>query len=311
MLAPENLASAGSGETHGIQSERPGPSLADLQEVADRIAPGQIIASDLRWSSQFRISMRLAARYREGQVFLAGDASHIHPPTGGQGMNTGIQDAYNLAWKLALVMRGKAPASLLDSYEAERRPVAEDVIARTVAESMNIGGSGGARDRLADTQIRVSYAGLAGAALAGGAATGDGLPGDRLPVAGDRAPDASGLRRRGVGAPLRMFDLLRGTAFVAVLALDGTLDALSAAEALGVRLSGTGLPVRVVAVAPAGAGLPDPCGVSLVEDEAGSLAAAYGLGVGEVVLVRPDGYLAWRGPAAEAGAALRQAVGAG
>lgn len=311
MLAPESLAAAGSGEAHGIQSERPGPTLADLQQVADRIAPEQMVVGDLRWSSQFRISMRLAARYREGQVFLAGDACHIHPPTGGQGMNTGIQDAYNLAWKLALVMRGKAPAALLDSYEAERRPVAQDVIARTVAESVNIGASGGARDRLADTQIRVSYAGLAGAALAGGGAVPEGLPGDRFPVAGDRAPDAPGLRRRGVGAPLRMFDLLRGTDFVAVAALDGTPDGLEAAEVLGAGLAGSGLPVRMVAVAPAGGGLSDPHGVSLVADEAGAFAAAYGLGAGEAVLVRPDGYLAWRGNAAEAATALRQAVGAG
>ncbi|MDI4665476.1 FAD-dependent monooxygenase [Xanthobacter autotrophicus] len=316
MLAPESLAGAGSGdagstEAHGIQSERPGPSLADLQEVADRIAPGQIVAGDLRWSSRFRISMRLAARYRAGQVFLAGDACHIHPPTGGQGMNTGIQDAYNLAWKLALVLRGRAPAALLDSYEAERRPVAQDVIARTVAESVNIGASGGARDRLADTQIRVSYAGLAGAALAGGAGAPEGLPGDRLPVAGDRAPDAPGLMRRGVGTPFRMFDLLRGTDFVAVAALDGTPDGLAAAEALGAVLAGGGLPIRVVAVAPAGSGLADPCGVSLVEDGAGAFAAAYGLAAGEAVLVRPDGYLAWRGNAAEADVALRRVVGAG
>ncbi|MFG1243178.1 FAD-dependent monooxygenase [Xanthobacter sp. V7C-4] len=310
MLAPEYLAAAGSGEAHGIQSERPGPSLADIQAVADRIAPGEIVVGDLRWSSQFRISMRLAARYRDGQVFLAGDACHIHPPTGGQGMNTGIQDAYNLAWKLALVMRGKAPASLLDSYEAERRPVAEDVIARTVAESVNIGGSGGARDRLADTQIRVSYAGLAGAALVGGAAAPEGLPGDRLPVAGDRAPDALGLRRRGVGAPLRMFQLLRGTDFVVVVAVE-TPGALAAAEALGARLAESGLPVRVVAVAPAGASLADPYKVSLVADEAGAFAATYGLGAGEAVLVRPDGYLAWRGHAEQVVAALRQVAGAG
>jgi 2-polyprenyl-6-methoxyphenol hydroxylase-like FAD-dependent oxidoreductase len=72
----------------------------------------------------FRISMRLADRYRQGRVFIAGDAAHIHPPTGGQGMNTGIQDAYNLAWKLALVLDAAAPEALLDSYEAERRPVA-------------------------------------------------------------------------------------------------------------------------------------------------------------------------------------------
>ncbi len=68
------------------------------------MVPGKPRLSDLRWSSIFRISMRLASSYRSGRVFIAGDAAHIHPPTGGQGMNTGIQDAYNLAWKLALVV---------------------------------------------------------------------------------------------------------------------------------------------------------------------------------------------------------------
>src|SRR5581483_11168925 len=66
-----------------------------------------------------------------GRIFLAGDSSHIHSPFGGQGMNTGIQDAYNLAWKLALVYRGRAPLSLLDTYEKERRPIAEDVLKTT------------------------------------------------------------------------------------------------------------------------------------------------------------------------------------
>ncbi|MEP9355016.1 FAD-dependent monooxygenase [Xanthobacter sp. KR7-65] len=314
MLAPERLAGAqpsgapADASSHGIQSERPGPSLADIQEVAERLAPGQMRVDDLRWSSQFRISMRLAARYGAGQVFLAGDACHIHPPTGGQGMNTGIQDAYNLAWKLALVMQGRAPVRLLDSYEAERRPVAAEVIARTLADSVRIGAPAGPRDRLADTQIRVSYAGLAGAALVEGA-SGDGLPGDRPPVAGDRAPDAAGLRRRGLGAPLRVFELLRGTDFVALLMLDGTQEGLAAAEAFAAHLRATGLPIRTVGVAPAGADLPDPFGMSLLEDAAGAFAAAYRLGIREGVIVRPDGYVAFRGPAERKVDALRRATG--
>ncbi len=140
MLAPENPgAGAADGIDHGIQSEQAGPSLADIQAVAGRVMEHPPVASDLRWSSRYRISMRLAERYRVGQVFLAGDACHIHPPTGGQGMNTGIQDAYNLAWKLALVLKGHAGPHLLDSYEAERQPVAEGVIAQTIAESMAFG----------------------------------------------------------------------------------------------------------------------------------------------------------------------------
>ncbi len=133
MMAPPELAAPADGTDHGIQSERSTPTLRHLQAVADALVPGPPVLSDMRWSSIFRISMRLAARYRIGRCFIAGDAAHIHPPTGGQGMNTGIQDAYNLAWKLALVMRGGADPALLDSYEAERRPVGQETIERTLA----------------------------------------------------------------------------------------------------------------------------------------------------------------------------------
>jgi 2-polyprenyl-6-methoxyphenol hydroxylase-like FAD-dependent oxidoreductase len=186
-LAPNELAPASNGGEHGIQSEMRGPSAETLQGVANELLPEKAVVSDLRWSSLFRISMRLAKQYRQGRVFIAGDAAHIHPPTGGQGMNTGIQDAYNLAWKLALVLRGVAPESLLDSYEAERRPVGADVVARTVAASVNYGREpGGKLDRLADTQIRVSYRGTEWVRDDAREHTG--------PAAGDRAPDADGMR---------------------------------------------------------------------------------------------------------------------
>src|SRR5262249_49155777 len=83
------------------------------------------------WFSTYRISHRAAERFRDRRCFLLGDAAHIHSPMGGQGMNTGLQDAYNLAWKLALVVQGGADASLLDSYEAERMPVAERLLQTT------------------------------------------------------------------------------------------------------------------------------------------------------------------------------------
>ncbi len=85
----------------------------------------------VEWTSSFRIQRRLADTYRRGRVLLAGDAAHIHSPLGGQGMNTGIGDAENLAWKLALVINGRADDSLLDTYEAERRPIAKDVLEST------------------------------------------------------------------------------------------------------------------------------------------------------------------------------------
>lgn len=97
----------------------------------------------VEWTSTFRIQSRIARTYRSGRTFLAGDAAHIHSPVGGQGMNTGIGDAENLGWKLALVVSGRADERLLDTYEAERRPVARDVIRATglvtrVALSRNV-----------------------------------------------------------------------------------------------------------------------------------------------------------------------------
>ncbi|WP_280380125.1 FAD-dependent monooxygenase [Nocardia wallacei] len=94
------------------------------------------------WTSVFRIHRRLAANYRSGRLLLAGDAAHIHSPIGGQGMNTGIGDAENLAWKLALVVGGRADAKLLDTYTAERRPLAADVLRTTTNNTKILVGDG-------------------------------------------------------------------------------------------------------------------------------------------------------------------------
>lgn len=102
--------------------------------LAER-GPAGAELSDPKWMIDFKIHCRLVPRYRVGRVFLSGDAAHIHSPAGGQGMNMGIQDAYNLAWKLALVHRGKAKEVLLDSYEAERRPIAEATLRATDAST--------------------------------------------------------------------------------------------------------------------------------------------------------------------------------
>ena len=109
--------------------------------VAER-TPVDPHLSDLRWSSAFVAREGLAERFRPGRVLLAGDATHSHSPIGGQGMNTGMQDAYNLGWKLALVAAGRAGASLLDSYAAERRPVARTVVRATSTATRVATGSG-------------------------------------------------------------------------------------------------------------------------------------------------------------------------
>lgn len=107
---------------------RPDPTLADVQALIDRRAGGGFRAADPVWLTNFRINERKVSEYRRGRVFLAGDAAHIHSPAGGQGMNTGMQDAVNLAWKLALVVRGEADARLLDSYSPERSAVGDLVL---------------------------------------------------------------------------------------------------------------------------------------------------------------------------------------
>ena len=105
--------------------------LPAVQAIVDEFTGGGLRLRDPAWVSDFRLSHRLADRYRSGRVFLAGDAAHVHSPAGGQGMNVGIQDAVNLGWKLAMVARGTASHDLLDSYEPERRPVGRALLRYT------------------------------------------------------------------------------------------------------------------------------------------------------------------------------------
>lgn len=108
------------------------PTHAEFQALIDQRGPGGILLGEAIWTSTFRINERQIANYRHGRVFLAGDAAHVHSPAGGQGMNTGMQDAINLAWKLALVCRGLSAApALLESYDPERRPVGAEVISES------------------------------------------------------------------------------------------------------------------------------------------------------------------------------------
>jgi hypothetical protein len=102
--------------------------LAELQAMIDEPTYHSVALRDAQWLTRFRLHHRQAARYREGRFFLAGDAAHIHSPVGAQGMNTGIQDAWNLGWKLAMVVRDRADEGLLDSYNAERWPVGNTLL---------------------------------------------------------------------------------------------------------------------------------------------------------------------------------------
>jgi 2-polyprenyl-6-methoxyphenol hydroxylase-like FAD-dependent oxidoreductase len=166
------------------------PSLELYQEIV-RECTGldDVILEDSTWMSLHRTNIRMVDRFRVGRVFLAGDAAHVHSPAGAQGMNTGIQDAYNLGWKLAM-------ETLLDTYEAERKPVAEWLLGMTTAIMM----SGNPFERRDDETLQLS--------LSYRTAEGEGLQ------AGDRMPD--GITEQG-----RIFDLLRGPDFVTLDLPDG------------------------------------------------------------------------------------------
>ncbi len=288
MLAPQDSSDLAV-PTHGLQTDRPAPTLEQLQVVADRLFPMKIALSNLQWSSNFRIGMRLAAHYRKDRGFLAGDAAHIHPPTGGQGMNTGIQDSYNLAWKMALVLHGKASPQLLDTYESERRPVGADVIARTRAASEKLGRSDSAQQaRLADTQVLIHYRDSSLSKDAG--------PAD-LPIqAGDRAPDCDGLHREHVRAPLRLLDITRGAAHVLLVYLDASVSTKQAAELEHLAQTLKSLPgpeCRIAVVAAPSAPPLSLIGVPIVTDTSGQFAAVYKPAAATAFLVRPDGYIGY------------------
>jgi 2-polyprenyl-6-methoxyphenol hydroxylase-like FAD-dependent oxidoreductase len=298
MFAPETFAPEktfdGSEPSHGLQTGLSNPSLEELQVVADRLVPTKVLMSDLRWSSFFRISMRLAASYREGRAFIAGDAAHIHPPTGGQGMNTGIQDAYNLAWKMSLVLRGAASPDLPDSYEAERRPVRADVVARTRTQSEQFGRKQDAQqERLAETQVLISYRASSLSHENVSESSGN------QPIrAGDRAPDCSGLYREKVRCPLRLFDVTRGIDHVLLVYVGEFLDQgqMELAETMARRLKVMrGPKCRLVLICSPDARIGEVVGATVLKDGASEFVSAYAPGINTGYVIRPDGYVGYHG----------------
>ena len=243
----------------------PDLSLANMQSLLQRrTGRTDIRLHDPEWSTLWRANIRLADHYRSGRVFLAGDAAHIHSPAGGQGMNTGIQDAHNLGWKLAAVVEG-ASTVLLDTYEAERRPVAADVLALSSArlkQSLEQKGMTPRRDA-STIQLDVGYR---GSALAR-----DDRDDTAALRAGDRGPDATGLTT--VDGDRRLFDLIGR----------GRFTLLSFGPTPVVDASRFDLRILDIVAHPAG---PDE-----VVDAAGRLAGAYGATDRTLVLIRPDGYI--------------------
>jgi len=221
----------------------------------ERTGRSDINIQSVIWASAYNMNMRLADKYRDGRVFLVGDAAHIHPPTGGQGLNTSIQDAYNLGWKLAAVIGGAAE-TLLDTYEEERRPIAAGMLGLST-KLLDASKRGEMKRGREVHQLDLNYAGssiaLEKPERSGGV------------LAGDRAPDAP-MRGAG-GQPVRLFDVLKGPHWT-LIGYEAKGDAVPPRAGLHIHVVGRDL-----------------------IDEDGHFRSAYALSKGDWLLVRPDGYV--------------------
>jgi 2-polyprenyl-6-methoxyphenol hydroxylase-like FAD-dependent oxidoreductase len=287
MIPPE-LARQG---THGIADV--GPTLAQVQEIVDWLFKPGVEVSNMRWSAFYRISHRIVPSYRVGRVLLAGDAAHLHPPLGGQGMNTGLQDAYNLAWKLALTVQGHAADGLLDSYDAERRGIGRQIVERTTTRMDHVlhGQVDEQEPVREDSQLFLNYRDP-------GADTGSMVG----PVVGDRAPDVLGLRRRFVRQEIRLFDLLRGTHHTLLLYSnhpEPDVDHRGFQEIADALRDQIGSLIRTYAIFHPDCAAASLEGLPVLADDRQEFARLYGPQRGSAYLVRPDGYVSYRAPSVE------------
>jgi 2-polyprenyl-6-methoxyphenol hydroxylase-like FAD-dependent oxidoreductase len=225
--------------------------------VAARTGRSDIHVRSVSWASAYSMNARMAERYCVDRVFLVGDAAHIHPPTGGQGLNTSVQDAYNLGWKLAAAING-APDSLLDTYEEERRPVAAGMLG-LATKLLDAAKKGDMRRGREVHQLDIGYPATS-LALEQPART----AGVR---AGDRAPDAP--IRGAAGQATRIFELLQGPHWTL---LGYEVERNSVQPRPGMRIHAFG---------PGG---------DVIDDE-GQFRAVYAPAPASWILVRPDGYV--------------------
>ncbi|MBW5807477.1 FAD-dependent monooxygenase [Burkholderia sp. Bmkn7] len=297
-------------------SDAPVPSLAECDAIVRARAGVSISPSDLVWSSYFHLHSRMVDRLRHGRVFFAGDAAHVHSPAGAQGMNTGIQEAFNLGWKLTRVLGAGTPERLLDTYHAERHPIERDVLRQTGFVTQVVEAERGAMKLLRDhvVPLLASFGPMRDAVRRTVSELGvqyrkSPLTLERVldggPRAGERAPDAF---VRVVDGPLgqapgtaRLYDLHDPASFTLLLLEEppdadaGALPPIPAdAQVLAQGLE------RI---------MPDAVRVWRVTDAEGGdagLAQEYGRSRPSFYLLRPDGYVAARGrTATDANALLR------
>jgi len=255
------------------------PSMGELRQALVAVYGTDYRLRAAKWISRFTDMARQAASYRRGRVLLAGDAAHVHPPQGGQGLNTGVQDAVNLGWKLAQVVNRTAPESLLDSYHAERHPVGARVLHNTMAQ-VALSSPGDRHQALRDTMIdllrmdeprRRIAAMLSGLDIHYDLGQGHPLLGRRMPDLDLHTPDG----------PIRVYTLLHDARPVLLdLGEPGSFDISPWANR--VRL------------------------VDAKHDGGWELPALGDVAAPPAVLIRPDGHVAWVGGGTDVG--LRDAL---
>lgn len=251
------------------------PAL-DEGSLNERLMPHtgsrDITLRDIQWASVFRVNTRLAETFSCGSVFIGGDAAHVHPPTGAQGLNTGIQDGYNLGWKLAQVLAGADPA-LLGSYDGERRPVAAAVLGLSTEKyrGMKKLKPSSFRRGVEVRQLRLTYHGGPLSPVSADRT-------QKLRV-GDRAPDAP--LSAPTGTTTRLHEILSGPHFTAVAYGPAAVQALDRLD-----WPPSGDPLTRVAVGASS----NRVDLNLT-DRARSFTKAYGLAGDTLLLIRPDGYI--------------------
>ena len=255
------------------------PTLKDLSEALIAVDGTDYGVHSPKWISRFTDMTRQAASYRKGRVLLAGDAAHVHPPQGGQGLNTGVQDAVNLGWKLAQLIDGRSPDGLLDTYHAERHPVGARVLRNTMAQVALTGTderTGALRDTISEL-LSMDEPRKRFAAMLSGLDVHYDL-GEGHPLLGRRMPDLDLVTADG---PLRLFTLLHDARPVLLnLGEPGGFDITPWAD-------------RVQPIDAAYAGLWELPVLGPVTAPAAAL-------------IRPDGYVAWVGEGTDTG--LRDAL---
>jgi 3-(3-hydroxy-phenyl)propionate hydroxylase len=276
------------------------PTLAELEQIVKESVDPDAVLSEPAWLNRFHAQRKKAAMFHKGRAFLAGDSGHVHVPVGGQGMNTGIQDAFNLAWKLAYVIKGWAKPELLDTYNAERHPVAENLLKFTDSGFQTLAKPGGMQALLINTfgglllqsdlvqdkirttleEIGINYR---GGPLADGTHRGE-------LHSGDRALTSRVVRSEDL-ARVSLLDILRGPHWT-LLGFAGhePADAIVSTMKTVAATFGSQLAVRLALTERPTGGWPKE--VPYLIDRGGELHKKYAIHSPAFVLIRPDWYVA-------------------